>query len=191
MNLLILGGPSLPQRAPNLCYRGTFRRHPYHFDALSEDHEFNQLFYWFLDEGGETGVVHDLSKAVSLVEAIGSYSVEKGFEVVEVNVGKQSPATNDIFLGYDLSHGFSNSLLWRGLKSHMSADNLPHIGVLCLLQEEFFRPQLNQYGLFSDFETASFCLRSMQALQSFHEGLYEGESIEVFRIVSVHLIRRT
>jgi hypothetical protein len=54
LNLLILNGPLYPQRRPNPLYRGTCRMQPRHFDLLSEDHEANVLFGWFLEEGGRT-----------------------------------------------------------------------------------------------------------------------------------------
>ena len=114
MNLLILGGPCNPQRDPNPKYRGTYRSCPRHFDSLPEDHEFNEMFYWLLEEGGETGVVRDLAKAIALAEASNSYLEEKKFEVIEVTVGKDASEANGKFLGFDLSEGFSNSLLWGG-----------------------------------------------------------------------------
>jgi hypothetical protein len=187
MNLLILGGPCNPQRNPNPKYRGTYRRQPYHFDSLPEDHLYNKMFHSYLEEGGETGVIHDLAKATALTKVLNASLQEEEFEVIAMTVGKDCPDTNGEFLGFDLSHGFSNSLLWWGLKPQ-SSRNYSYIGVLCDLLYEFFSPRLNQDGLFSDFETASFCLQSMVALQSFHDALFEGGSLEEFRIVSVYLV---
>jgi hypothetical protein len=188
MNLLILSGPSNPQYDPNPKYRGTRRSWVRHFDSLPEDHQYNKMFYWLLEEGGETGVVHDLVKAVALAEASNSYAQQKEFEVIEVTAGRDQPETSGEFLGFDLSQGFSNSLLWRGLKSPNLRGYDHRVGVLCNLLCEFFSPRLNQNGLFSEFETASFCLQAMTALQSFHDSLFEGGSLEEFRVVGVYLV---
>ena len=61
-------GKNYPRNAPN--YRGTDRVLPYHCDELPDEHEANKAFFWFIEEGGELGVVHDLSKAKWLVRHI-------------------------------------------------------------------------------------------------------------------------
>jgi len=161
---------------------------PGHFDSLPEDHEFNKLFHWYLEEGGETGVVHDVSKAKKLANAANVNSGDEKFEVVEITDGNKASSIGGEFLGFDLSQGFCNSLLWEGLKVERAQEDKPSIQTLCQLLEEFFRPRLNQYGLFSDFQTASFCLKAKVALQSFHDSLFEGRDLNVFKVVSVYRI---
>ena len=70
MNLLILNGASYPTCSPNHHYRGTDRKVPTYCDALPRDHEINQLFRWFLEEGGESGVVHESFKSTALCQTL-------------------------------------------------------------------------------------------------------------------------
>lgn len=37
--------------------------------GCADEHEINQLFFWFLEEGGELGVVHRLRRAEISVSA--------------------------------------------------------------------------------------------------------------------------
>src|SRR5439155_26446134 len=117
MKLLILNGPRDPQPIQNPLYRGTYRSHPTHCDALPDDHEINKLFFWFLEEGGELGVVHNLSKALRFAELLNSYFAgRQHFEVIEATEGDSTPESGGALLGFDLSAGYNNSLLWWGLK---------------------------------------------------------------------------
>src|SRR5271155_3695158 len=103
MNLLILNGrrSGYPSPASNLAYRGTYRAHPTFCDALSPDHEVNRLFAWFLEEGGELGVVHDLDKARRFTELQNRCRPDRHFELVEVTQGKTPSELGGKFLGFD------------------------------------------------------------------------------------------
>lgn len=114
-NLLVLAGPLYPTMRPNPKYRGTCRACPFHFDDLPEEHEANALFYWFLEEGGELGVVHDERKARRLSDLSNQYGQEKSYEVIEVVDGNSTPVHLGEPLGFDISRGFNTSLLWWGL----------------------------------------------------------------------------
>ena len=92
-NLLVLAGPLYPTMRPNPKYRGTCRACPFHFDDLPEEHEANALFYWFLEEGGELGVVHDERKARRLSDLSNQYGQGKSYEVIEVVDGNSTPFT--------------------------------------------------------------------------------------------------
>src|ERR1017187_8583019 len=99
-DLLILDGPLYPKMRPNPEYRGTCRMCPTHFDDLPEEHEANVLFYWFLEEGGELGVVHDKQKAYRLRDLANLYSNDKSFEVIEALDANSTPVHAGEFLGF-------------------------------------------------------------------------------------------
>jgi hypothetical protein len=209
MNLLILNGPRDPRAAKYPSYRGTYRAHPTYCDALPNDHEINQLFFWFLEDGGELGVVHDLAKASRYAELLNAHlkafnPAFTHFEIVEVRDGGESSQARSQLLGFDLSAGYNSSLLWWGLETEakvavsvaQTADP-SRVGIfpepileLYNLLHRFYAPQLNQDGLFDTPEVASQCLRSMDALQQLSPNLYEGENlIPNYRVVGVYLVR--
>lgn len=47
---------------------GNKRTHPHHCDQLPDSHKINQLFFWFLEEGGELGVLRNVDKALRFAE---------------------------------------------------------------------------------------------------------------------------
>ena len=76
----LIRGKNVKDNDPH--YRGTYRFAPDYYKAASDDHEVNRAFFWYLDERGEAGVVHDLPRALDLVRVY--RSVGQVFEVVEV-----------------------------------------------------------------------------------------------------------
>jgi len=190
MNLLILDGPRDPRAAKYSAYRGTWRAHPTYQDAFPRDHEINKLFFWFLEEGGERGVVHDLSKATRYTELLNQNPLPGygQFEVVEVD-GNASAMEGVQQLGFDVSAGYNYSLLWWRLEPTLGTIRPPGpIRELMNLVHRFYAPLLNSHGLFESAETASQCLQSMDALQSLSPKLYEGEDLKAnFQVVGLHL----
>jgi hypothetical protein len=186
--ILILDGPRSPHRGHNLAYRGTYRSHPSYCDSLPKDHEVNRLFMWYLEEGGELGVVHDLSKALRYAELCNECFPSRHFEVVKVTEGEVLPNPKWEFLGFDLSQGYNNSLLYWGLKSKQSFDRNNPVDVLWQVVSRFFAPQLNEHGLFSNIDAASFCLSSMIALQSLKANMFEGDELAKFHVVGIWLV---
>jgi hypothetical protein len=83
------------------------------------------------------------------------YGPNKNYELLEAVDGNRSPSLRGDFLGYDLSQGLNNSLLWWGLKA--KADKIDDDPVLLLASTvfPFFAQQLNRHGLFSDMGTAT------------------------------------
>jgi hypothetical protein len=191
MKLLILNGPRDPRAAKYPMYRGTWRAHPTYHDAFPRDHEINKLFFWFLEEGGELGLVHDFSKAARYTELLNQNPLPgRGhFEVVEVTDGNASPKEGAQRLGFDVSAGYNYSLLWWRLESTLGTDGPPEpIRELMSLVHRFYAPQLNFHGLFEKAEVASQCLQSMDALQSLSPNLYEGEDLKPnFQAVGLYL----
>jgi hypothetical protein len=189
MNLLILNGPSSPNPGRNPLYRGTDRAHPTYCDSVAKDHDINRLFFWFLEEGGEAGVVHDLQRACRFAELWNLHLGDNQFEVVEVVDGNGFSSTNGELLGFDLSCSYNSSLLQWGLKSFLGLAQLPEpIRELCDLVNRYYAPQLNSQGLFQTFEVASLCLRSMTALQALSPNLYEGGDLTQFSVVALYRV---
>ncbi|SRR6266436_2059750 len=208
MKILILNGPRTPRAASNLRYRGTYRAHPTYCDALPESHEINEHFFWFIEEGGESGVVHDLTKASRYVELLNAHLIEFNppfthFEIVEACGGGESSQSRGQLLGFDLSAGYNNSLLWWGLEteakvalSEVQTVDASRVGIfpepileLYNLVQRFYAPHLNQNGLFQTPEVASQCLRSMDALQQLAPNLYEGNDLQAnYSVVGVYLV---
>jgi hypothetical protein len=148
------------------------------------------LFFWFLEEGGELGVVRDVSKAARFAELWNTRLSEKDrFEVVEVTDGSTHPQGDGVFVGFDLSSGYNNSLLAYGLKQFMGGYELKDpLRELLDLSNRHYAPQLNGQGLFQTLEVASLCLRSMIALQDLSPNLFEGGDLRAFRPVGLHRI---
>jgi hypothetical protein len=168
---------------------GTYRAHPTYFEPLPSDHEINQLFHWFLEEGGEIGVVHDLRKAMRYAQLLNQFATGiKQFEVIEVTDGEASRIGFEL-LGFDLSAGYNNSLLSWGLESQPGVSGLSEpIRELVDLVCRFYGPRLNSYGLFQEPRTASECLRSMDALQVLSPNLFEGGELKgTFNVVGLYL----
>ncbi len=190
MSYLILNGAAVPEDLqPNPLYRGTMRRAPTYCESALEDHEVNRLFMWYLEEGGETGALHDLALARRYVKLLNIHVPGRNFEVVELTDGETPPTVPGHFLGFDLSLGHNNSLLWSGLRYPMRKIPPPPFDVLCDLLERFFAPQLNESGLFESYAAAEFCLRSIAALQSLRRNLYEGDDLSDFRVAGIYLVK--
>jgi len=192
MKLLILDGPRDPRAAKHPSYRGTYRAHPTYCDALPNDHEINQLFFWFLQEGGELGVVGDLAKALRYVELLSQNPLPGcgRFEVVEVTSTDDPIQSGGNLLGFDHSAGYNNSLLWWGLEPQPEMNTaLEPIRELVGLAFRFYAPHLGPHGLFQTPQMASDCLRTMDALQQLSPNLYEGVPLKSnYRVVGIYLV---
>ncbi len=188
MDLIIRGRA---QYSSSPSYRGTYRSTPHYVDNAGPEHEVNQLFRWYCDEGGDLGVVHELEKARKLVAAYSRLDPPQHLEIIEVTTDSREPEVGGEFLGYDLSAGFNYSLLSWGLEidreppAELSRKDAPWVlQPLLRLTKRYFQPQLNTNGLFEDYNTAQFCLDCMMALQKLRPGLWENEQV-VFEIVGV------
>jgi hypothetical protein len=189
MNLLLLNGPSSPEPNRNPLYRGTDRAHPTYCHSLPERHEINKFFFWFLEEGGELGVVHDLEKAERYAQLLRMHVKGQSFEVIEVVDEGAAPSCGSQFLGFDLSAHYNISLLRWGLKSLPALNQLPEaIHNLCELINRCYGPQLNGSGLFDAHDVATSCLQSMIALQTFFPSLFEGGELKRFNAIGVYRV---
>lgn len=190
VKLLILDGPADPRLKHNASYRGTHRAHPGYEHSLPDTHELNSLFFWFLQEGGELGVVHDVEKADRLCGLLNTVGKQGSFEIVEVTHANEKPNLNGAFLGFDLSINYNASLISNGFQKPQGAPPLPEPTQSLLdLLEGFYRPQLNESGLFLTFQAAQDCLRSMDAVQTLVPNLFEGVRLRTnFQSVGLYLV---
>lgn len=91
-----------------------------------------------------------------------------------------------MFLGFDLSSGYNNSLLASGLESFGAADQLPAtVRELWEATRHRYAPELNDRGLFQTFETALGCLKALQSLQDIHPNMFEGGDLRDFEVVQL------
>lgn len=193
MNLLILNGSRESRTAEYFQYRGTYRQHPTYLGSARRDDEINQLFFWFLEEGGELGLVHNPVKALRYAALLNEHlEATSRFEVVEVTKGDGVPQAGTEFLGFGLSAGYNNSLLaWWGPEPRSTSDVLPGtIRELGNLIYRYYGPRRNKHGLFQELQITSECLQSMDALQQLSPNLYEGENLQSSsEEIALHLIR--
>ena len=193
MNLLILDGPADPRSPHSYPYRGTYRAHPTYNDSVPPGHEINQLFTWYLAEGGESGVINDVAKALRYATLLNLHPLPQAnhFEVVEV-VDDHQPESGGYLLGFDLSSGFSNSLLWWWGPEPIAepSPSVPEpVNVLADLMYRYYAPCRNQYGLFPTAIIASRCLSAMDALQRLSPNLFEGQDLRShFWPVALYLV---
>ena len=175
----------------NSHYRGTHRAVPSHCDEMPDDQEINRLFFWYLDEGGEEGVVRDAAKALRFAELWNErLPKDEQFEVVEVTEGNEPPSGGGSLLGFDISSGLGGYSLLAGWLSEIpKVEGLPDaIWEMSNLLARFYGPQLNAFGLFCTRESAAMCLRSMVAMQSLSPNMYESGDVRDFRVLGVYLL---
>ena len=161
---------------------------PSYFDAQPETSQANQLFLWFIEEGGELGVVHEEKKAQELCAFCNSQSAIGSYELVEVTEDDDLPILGGKLLGFDISQGFNNSLLWSGLKTNVPSDAELPVRILANALFRLFSEKLNECGLFPDIEIARQCRRSMIALQNLEPNFIEGDGLEKFLVVGIYLV---
>lgn len=172
-----------------LLYRGTERPCPYHCDELAEEHSANKAFFWYLEEGGELGIVHNINKTLDLISLYAKRNPPCFLEAIEVKTQNKAPESKGIFLGFDISCGFGNSLLYDNVllfeKGVLLTKDLPYyetaetIEPLLKLTGKYFAPSINQYGLLDNYEIASFCLKCLNSIRKVCPGLLEYGNYEV------------
>jgi hypothetical protein len=193
MNLLILGNPTLDgPMAEKARYRGTFRTQPRYCNSFPEKHELNQVYSEYVHDGGEVALLHDADKALHLVEVYRRYGIQPDLQVVEVTEHSSPPECGTIFLGYDLSSGFRNSLLWDlvplPFESVLDKTDLRDRAVMALahLVGVEVNRSLNTVGLFSDYDLASRCLMFFESIQLLSPGFYEDGD---FAVCGLYIVR--
>ncbi len=191
MNEFIIRGTGI--FANHTRYNGTYRTSPTYVSELSENSPANTLFLeWYLQEGGEAGIVSDLEKAKEMVAVYDELESPQRFEIIRiVREWTEDRPNDEEFLGLDLSdsHYYYSLLSWGlDVLINEDADNEPIIQMilpLLKLVEVHFKPLLNQNGLFDCKDDAELCLDCMMALQAIRPGLYEDPTHSAFRVVGL------
>lgn len=182
MPFLILGkniDPNGPSR-----YRGTDREWPPFDDELSKDTAYSELFHWYIKDAHLRPGVNDINGARQLLTYVCTRLHRYEFELIEAVRLGDTVTVGGTKLGYDLSVACGYSLLSWGLDL-TGGTTSPPIDQLVELVQAHFQPMLNAHGLFSEEETALFCLRSMMALQALWPGLWENETVH-FEVTAIY-----
>ena len=195
MDLLILKKSLGPSVNDLPAYRGTERGHPVHFGNLPDSHVANELFFWFVEEGGERGVVHDLKKAKQLVELLNLFGDTVFYELVQVGTERAVVPGKGGFLGFDVSAGFNNSVIRRVLlqqqrKDSPKASSAEECAVweLSRLHRQFFSSRLNDHQLFNHHDDAEFCLQTVRALNTLRPSWMEGTNMAEYAVASLYKV---
>jgi hypothetical protein len=130
--------------------------------------------------------VHDEAKTRRLCDLCKVYAPNDNYEVLEAVKADDPPHLSGEFLGYDISQGLNNSLLWWGLKTSVAKDHNEPVSVLADTTFTLFSRQLNNQGLFSDIETATRCRQSLIALQALRPNFIEGGDLQEFCVVGLY-----
>lgn len=191
MKLLILNGPRDWRSDDFHWYRGTYRSHPTYCDPCGDYDEINKLFFWFLKEGGELGVVRNLDNALRFACLWNTRSSEsKRFDVVEVTDGAELPVNNGRFIGFDLSAGYNNSLVSSALGPSIRSSRIPkEVKESFEITRRNYMPELNNDGLFNNLQSAAACLESLVSLQCACPNLFEGGNVERFQPTAVYILK--
>lgn len=163
------------------------------------NHPVNQACLSYIENSNECGILSDLALAQNLVQLYESYNAGK-FEIFEITHNLEKPYTDAKFIGFDISNCTITSCLVSGLQLSITPENLAeyeyketylHIEPLIKVIEKFFKPQLNQYGLFSEYNIALQCfecLKSMEWCMPNYLGIHEDDNYEVIGLWRVNYI---
>jgi hypothetical protein len=208
MRLVLLGEPiagdeSSPFRKR---YRGSFRSGPCYPEEFAkrfdDEHAAVMLFDWWLDESAHdqeaNGLVRNLDRAKELVRTYALYNLQE-LEIIEITLNDEVSVLGGEFLGFDLSLGFGDSLLWltdglaictdySGWYDHREAQILHQLHPLMCLIEHHFRPLLNTQGLLPDYQTARQCWNCINALEQFVPDVFDWGGPHMWKIIGLYKI---
>lgn len=166
MKIQILRKPSPPS-----SYRGVGREPPYYRDDEPDNSAFNHAFLEICARG-ETFDFDSPAEALRYGDIFNSKEVI--FDVIGVQPGERHPDSG--FLGYDVASNGRESILSSGIHWDERRRHLQTLGPLLALIEGYFRPKLNEFGLFSDYASALHFRDVLGAVQSLSaEGVWEAK----------------
>jgi hypothetical protein len=180
---LILGEPF---GTSDPLYRGTYRTYPSYVENDSSNSVVNTYFHWFVQQGGELGIVYDRKKALETVEAYAKLNQSQHFEVIRLLGEKDESGVGEEFIGFDIcSKSYYSPLAWKFYKH--SEEEFSAAPLLQLAQK-YFTQLLNDKGLFSDKGDAEFCLQCLQALDVGWPNLFESGDSKCFEVVGLSIV---
>ena len=201
MYFKLLGEPTIHDQSSG--YLGTERFTPCFDIEFDENHPTNQAVIEYIKTASEDDFIDELSKARELVEMFRNLTPSESYDIVTFTNNKEPlvlpPDTDIVFLGYDLSAGFTNSLVpaldqAQNTEEILVFDTETNPGfksssrepfIFDLLIEKHFRPMLNKNRLFDDYDTAYFCLECMKSVQKLDPNFYEPYDFEVTGVYKV------
>lgn len=185
MNKFLILGISMP--GCSTIYKGTYRTSPTFVEGLDGDSRSNKLFRWYVEEGGESGVVTTIEKALEMVREYKALEPSQHFQVVRLLDPTEGVILKEELLGFDISCRFYYSLLSWGLQVNDLSGHAGNKTLTPLLRliSLFFSQQLNGNGLFSSSETAVFCKECLLTLQDLFPGLWEVNGHGKFEVVGL------
>lgn len=194
MHLLILAPAYAYNRNPG--YRGTDRPPPAYREDVGPAHPANRGWQWLAHLQREGDGVRDLARPWEVVAAYRRLTPPEEVEIIEVTRGAAATEAGGAFLGFDLSHGFGNSLISGGVarddaEARRSYEGLPAqdatrtLSPLILLMGEYLEPHLNSHRLIDDYAVARLWFECAMAVQALKPGFYEYGDYEVVGVWSV------
>jgi len=179
------------KRHEPFSYRGTDRSKPDYVDYLDISHPINQMWLEYIEKAASLSYgLDDLAELQNVIDQYAKLSPPQQFELVEATENNEPPKVGTKLLGFDLSLLFDYSLLSWGLEiCSEHADDRGNATykiirpLICLIRN-YFKPQLNRWGLFDARDEAQACLDCMMALQKIHPNLWEADE-DIFYVVGV------
>jgi hypothetical protein len=208
MRLLILGEPIAGDESPPFLksYRGTFRSEPCYPEgfakSVGDEHPTVKLFDWWFDESAHdqeaNGLIRSLDKAKELVRTYAQYNLQE-LEIIEITLNDEVSVLGGEFLGFDLSLGFGDSLLYMtgglalchdytGWHDPREAQILHQLHPLMCLLEEHFKPLLNTQGLLPDYQIARQCWNCINAIEQFVPDVFDWGGPHKWEIIGLYRI---
>ncbi len=188
MKMLVLG-KSMTEHQLGGKYFGTYRIEPTYIEEAGPTSSVNELWRWYVNQIGDGGALSEshLEKARELIREYAKLG--KDFQLIELAPDAHALCVGR-FIGFDVSlHSGYSPLSW-GLTFHPRTAEHFNRGLpkpITLLIERYFQPKLNEYGLFQEFETATFLLDVIRALDEFSPGWFESY-LDEFEVVAVGII---
>lgn len=156
----------LSRPSPPSTYRGVGRRGPFYREGEAESSAFNVAWRELVDKN-ET--LHSLDEALRLAAVFNA--THAAFDVVGISRDIAAPYAN--LLGYDVAANGRESVLSWGIQWDAARKARLPLGPLLALMERYFRPKLNQYGLFDERETGNMFCDVLLAIQQLAPGTWE------------------
>jgi hypothetical protein len=176
MKYLILGTPFRNQN-----YRGVTRNRPGYVEGAKDDDPANRCFYWLLEEGGETGLVENLSRAGELINEYAKLPDPQIFEILGITDAAPYQIKGHELIGFDIAdNSYSGSVLETFFDFDPSTtiqDPFQNAVPLLLLMQKHFGPLIQENGLFSKSQEANFFLSCFEALRAVFPNLWEQPEI--------------
>ena len=149
-------------------YSGTYRKRVTYSEKFNDEHPVNRMFFAYLKSKDKYDLMDNLELAKEIAEIQRKFTGIE-YQVIQVEVVNEYMKINNEnkFLGYDISSGVYLSYLHGGLNICESEVGKMY-PIMCLL-ERYFKPTLNQNGLFDEYKIAKFfleCIKNVNILQA-------------------------